>query len=113
MRLRLADIERGSVSAEFVMVLPVVVMILGICLGSLALQLERMKLVSVAATISRGLARGEPQEKLAELALGHRLAIENRNDLVCARILTVFSLPGLLGLPFEISDTECARRQGL
>lgn len=95
------------------MVLPVVLMILGICLGSLALQLERMKLVSAAATISRAVARGEAQEKLSDLWVGRKLSFRNTQDYVCAELAAEFALPGLVGLPFGISDTECARRQGL
>ena len=100
-------------TAEFVMVLPVVALILGVTLGSLALQLERMKLVSVAGVFSRAAARGEPQEKLAELLAGRKLMFKNTPEYICAEISAEFALPGLVGLPFRISDTECARRQGL
>lgn len=95
------------------MVLPVVVMILGICLGSLALQLERMKLVSAAAAISRAVARGESQEKVAGLWGGRKLTFKNTEGFICAELAAEIVLPGLVGLPFAISDTECARRQGL
>lgn len=95
------------------MVLPVVVMILGITMGSLAIQLERMKLVSVAATISRAIARGEPEQKVL-IFLGDRgLRYKNTEELVCAEVSASFRLPALPGFPFRISDTECARRLGL
>ncbi|MEY4320456.1 MAG: hypothetical protein RLZZ471_397 [Actinomycetota bacterium] len=95
------------------MVIPVVVMILGITLGTLSIQLERMKLVSVAASISRGLGRGEPLEKLQFLLDGRVLAFKNTAELICAEVSAGFKLPGLPGFDFPISDTECARRLGL
>lgn len=105
--------SRGSVTAEFVMVLPVVVMILGVTLGSLGIQLERMKLVSVAAAASRAVARGEAEEKVLGLFADRDLAFKNTPEFICAEISAKFAIPGLAGLPFSISDTECARRQGL
>lgn len=110
---RLISFDRGAVTAEFVMVIPVVVMILGITLGSLSIQLERMKLVSIAASISRGVGRGEPLEKLQFLLGGRVLAFKNTSELICAEVSARFRLPGLTGLDFPISDTECARRLGL
>jgi hypothetical protein len=104
---------RGSVTAEFVLVLPVVVMILGVTLGSLAIQLERMKLVSVAATVSRAMARGEPEEMIGALAFGHKIAFKNTAEFICAEVSAQFTLPVLPGMPFSVSDTECARRLGL
>jgi len=95
------------------MVLPVVLMILGVCLGSLGLQLERMKLLSVAAAVSRAVARGETQEKLVGLLADRKLAFKNTPEYICAELSGEYVIPGLPGLPFGISDTECARRQGL
>jgi hypothetical protein len=95
------------------MVIPVVVMILGISLGALALQLERLKLVSVAATVSRALARGEVQEKLEFLIQGKRIQVSELENYLCVELSADYSLPGLTELPFPISDRECARKQGL
>ncbi|MFM6977099.1 MAG: TadE/TadG family type IV pilus assembly protein [Micrococcales bacterium] len=108
--LRLIRSDRGAVTAEFVMVLPVVIMVLGITLNALALQLERMKLVSVAATISRAIARGEPQEKVLPLLGGNHLVFKNTEDLICAEVSASYRL---LGWELPISDLECARRLGL
>ena len=109
------DAEHGAVVAEFVMVLPVVILILGIALSALTLQLERIKLVSVASGLSRGVARGEPLAKLLELFdLGNRvLTWKNTDQLVCAELELAITLPGLGGIPLSIGDTECARKQGL
>ncbi len=116
MRLPIVQLRRGSdgsVSAEFVLVLPVVAMILGISLGALSLQLERLKLVSVAATVSRALARGETQEKLDFLIQGKRIEVFDLENYLCVELSADYLLPGLPGLPFPIADRECARKLGL
>ena len=95
------------------MVLPVVAMIIALILGSLAVQLERMKLVSIAATVSRAVARGEPLDKLAELIGRRKLEFKNTPELICAELSAGFTLPGLAGLVLPISDSECSRRLGL
>lgn len=100
-------------TAEFAMMMPVVFMILAICLSSLALQLERMKLVSVAATISRAIARGESADKFTKLLDGRNLTFKNSAEYICAEVSSTLGMPALAGLAFAISDTECARSQGL
>lgn len=107
--------ETGAVIAEFVIVLPVVLLILMIALGSLAVQLERMKLVSVAAGLSRSVARGEPIDKVLAIydLRGRTLAWKNTANSICAEVGLRVILPGLSGLPIAFSDTECARKLGL
>ena len=55
--------ERGSVTAEFAMALPAVSLVITITLGGFALQIERIKLVEVAAVAARSVARGETEEE--------------------------------------------------
>ncbi len=105
--------QGGSATAEFVMVLPVVTMIIAISLGAMALQLERLKLVSIAATVSRALARGEPQSKVELLIAGRELLVTEVEGYLCVEIAGDFTLPALPGLPFSVSDRECARKLGL
>jgi hypothetical protein len=95
------------------MVLPVAVMIIGIALGALSLQLERLKLVTAAATVSRALARGESVSKLAPLISGHKLLVTEQENYLCAELVAKLALPGLPGKIFSISDRECARKLGL
>ena len=58
--LAVAKKESGSVTAELVLALPAVVMIVAMALGAMSVQLQRMELVSAASTIARAIARGEP-----------------------------------------------------
>jgi aryl-alcohol dehydrogenase-like predicted oxidoreductase len=60
--LAVAKKDTGSVTAELVLALPAVVMIVALALGAMSVQLQRMELVSAASTIARAIARGEPIE---------------------------------------------------
>lgn len=63
----LAD-ERGTVTAEFVVVLPVVVIVLGLVVGGILLSTHRISLVSLAGEIARAEARGDDAAAAAVLA---------------------------------------------
>lgn len=114
--------ERGSVTAELAMALPAVALVIAITLGGFALQIERIKLVEVAAVAARSVARGEIEEEaramVAELtaplpAQAINLNFEFRENVVCAILARQFELPGLGGKLFEISENQCARKMGL
>ena len=102
--------ERGSITAEFVLVLPVVFMILFIALSTMSMQLERMKLVSAASAIARAVARGEPDDKIASFRVGRHLDLKASEDLVCAELSAEYRLAHLF--PVSVADSECARRLG-
>lgn len=109
------DSDRGSITAELAVALPAVFMVLAITASAFGLQIERMKLVDVAATAARGLGRGEPEsnvrqliEKLDPLAA---LTIQDDADIVCANLKRAVKIIGL-GL-FELNERQCARKEGL
>lgn len=112
-QIRRAKSEVGAITAEFVMVLPVVLMILGISLGAMELQIERLRMVSIAATVSRALARGEPESKVVDLAQGREFELIDLENYLCVEVSASLSLATLPGLPFLISNRECARKLGL
>lgn len=112
--------ERGSVTAELAISLPAVFLVLGITLGAFALQIERMKLVDVAASAARALARGEPEvevknliEQLAPSALGTGFQLRVEEDILCVRLVRSVAIPGLGGQLFDLTETQCARKVGL
>ena len=109
--------ERGSVTAELAIALPAVTMVLGITVAAFGLQIERLKLVSSAATIARAVARTEAAETINQLAsqldASATLTLETRADLICARLQRSFNLPGLPGKAFDLSEVQCARKLGL
>ena len=64
---RLGD-ERGSVTAEFAIVMPAVLVVLGLAIGGILISAHRIALVSLAAQVARLEARGDAD--LAASALG-------------------------------------------
>lgn len=68
----LAD-DRGSVTAEFAVVLPAVLMVIVLALGSIMLATHRLSLHSAAAEVARLEARGDTdlaQARLSGLSVG-------------------------------------------
>ena len=108
--------DSGSVTAELVLALPAVVMIVALALGAMSVQLQRMELVSAASTIARAIARGEPIAIVDALVseLGEQVGFEIQEELgvVCVILrseIGFFSID-LSGL--ELIETQCAKAQG-
>ena len=108
--------DTGSVTAELVLTLPAVLLIVGLALGAMSVQLQRMEMVSAASTIARAIARGEPIEIVDALVseLGEQVSFEIQEELgvVCVILrseIGIFSID-LTGL--ELIETQCAKAQG-
>lgn len=114
-------IDDGSVTAELALALPAVAMVLAITLGAFALQIERMKLVDVSATAARAISRGEPEASVQEIvkqqlpgsAESLQFELLTEAEVVCVRLSKAIALPALGQELFELSETQCARKQGL
>ncbi|MFV0432374.1 MAG: TadE/TadG family type IV pilus assembly protein [Leucobacter sp.] len=80
--------ERGTVTAEFAIVLPAVLAVLGLVIGALLLASHRVALVSVAADVARLEARGDEDAAKARLgeARGVRAERERRGALHCVTL---------------------------
>ncbi|WP_172956796.1 hypothetical protein [Rhodoluna limnophila] len=107
--------DRGSVTAEFALALPALALVMSVTIGGLGLQMERINLVSLAATASRALARGEDPAQLIEAfdQSGVRIEPSEAGELLC---MTAYKEVKLVNLPesmFSLSETQCARRNGL
>ena len=114
--LAVANKDSGSVTAELVLALPAVLLIVGLALGAMSVQLQRMELVSAASTIARAIARGEPIAIVDALVseLGEQVGFEIQEELgvVCVILrseIGIFSID-LTGL--ELIETQCAKAQG-
>ena len=114
--LAVANKDSGSVTAELVLALPAVLLIVGLALGAMSVQLQRMELVSAASTIARAIARGEPIAIVDALVseLGDQVGFEIQEELgvVCVILrseIGIFSID-LTGL--ELIETQCAKAQG-
>ena len=114
--LAVAKKDTGSVTAELVLTLPAVLLIVGLALGAMSVQLQRMELVSAASTLARAIARGEPIAIVDALVtdLGEQVGFEIQEELgvVCVVLrseIGIFSID-LSGL--ELIETQCAKAQG-
>lgn len=107
--------ERGSVTAEFALVLPAVCMVLAIAIGGLGLQVERIGLVGAASNAARALARGEPNNQAVDAALprGVSAQISHQGHLVCVTVYKEVSIMALPEALFRIEETQCSRMAGL
>ena len=112
--------EKGSVTAEFAIVLPAVILVLGVALSVLAIQTSRIGLVGLAAESARALARGEPESLIQQLLQGVGLDGEvssktSYSDLsVCVELAQINHIRGLGDLfPIEVKEIQCARKGGL
>lgn len=117
-----ASDDRGSVTAELAMALPAMSLVIAITLGAFALQIERMKLVDVAATAARAVARGESQGStlalISEMTSSKsvddlQITFETRENMSCVVLSRGLKLPGLGDMRFDLSELQCARKMGL
>ena len=119
-RERLALEDRGSVTAEFAVVLPGVLLVLYFALAVLDLQSSRIALVELAAEGSRALARGESEQLVSELiaqsGLGPKTTFASSfTDLsICVEMVHNHEI-GAFGasFPIEMKEIQCARKGGL
>jgi hypothetical protein len=98
---RSVDDDRGSITAEFVTVMPAVLVILACCLGGLRLAGEQLRLQDTAGLAARAAARGDPMPET-----GAHLARTDNAGLVCVTASASEGL-GLIG-SIDLKATGCA-----
>ena len=109
--------DRGSVSAEFAVAIPAVVLVLACCLGAVQVASQQVRLTDAAADAARTLARGDPVAVAA--ARVHRVAgtaamtTSTRGDFVCVELSAPagFGPAGLAGV--RVRASSCALGGGL
>ena len=103
-------------TAELVLTLPAVLLIVGLALGAMSIQLQRMELVSAASTIARAIARDEPIEIVDALvsALGEQVGFEIQEELgvVCVVLRSEIGILSIDLTGLELIETQCAKAQG-
>jgi hypothetical protein len=109
--------DSGSVTAELALALPTVALVVFVCLGAFSLQLEKMKLVSIAGTVARAIARGEAEstmhELVRELRPGTSIDLRFEPGSICAKASFKITFSALGGKSIEVADWQCARSSGL
>ncbi|MHC2186399.1 hypothetical protein ACVLV4_002057 [Rathayibacter agropyri] len=110
LRGRLAQ-EEGSATAELALVLPAVVAVLALCLGSVASAAQYVRLIDAAADGARSAARGDdPRAPVARAQPQASVSTEERDGLVCVDVrATLQPIPALV-LP--VSLRSCALGSG-
>lgn len=114
--MAVAKRDSGSVTAELVLTLPAVLLIIGLALGAMSIQLQRMELVSAASTIARAIARDEPIEIVDQLvaSLGEQVGFEIQEELglVCVTLRSEIGILSIDLTGLELIESQCAKAQG-
>lgn len=101
--------DRGSTTAEFAVVLPAVLMVLALMLGSILLGAQRLMLTSAAAEVARLEARGDlaaAGARLGSLAFVSAVQRSREGPLHC---VTLSASPGAgLLAAIQLSARGCA-----
>jgi hypothetical protein len=103
--------DRGSVTAELAIAMPSVALVIAVTLGGFGLQIERLKLVAMAASS----ARGDPELQVRQLAQESdsksSLQFDYLDDYVCVTASVDFVIASLPSI--KVSERQCARKGGL
>ncbi|WP_449278040.1 TadE/TadG family type IV pilus assembly protein [Leucobacter sp. GX24907] len=106
--------ERGTVTAEFAIALPAVLVVLGLVLGGIMISAQRVTLASAAADVARLEARDDQaaaEARRAQLPRGTEERTWLRGPLLCVE-LTASPVRGLLS-SIASSATACAAHSGV
>jgi Flp pilus assembly protein TadG len=100
--------DAGAVTAEFAAVMPAVILVLAVALGSMQIAGEQLRLQSAVADAARMVGRGDSSAgaRVQAAAPGARLTENVRGSLVCASARAPTSFGPLFGL--TLSATSCA-----
>jgi hypothetical protein len=78
------------VTAEFAMAMPAVILLLAMCLATMQLSTQQLRVQDAATVAARTAARGDGAGAAAgyvgSLVPGATVSIERRGDLFCARV---------------------------
>lgn len=103
--------DAGSVSVEFAVALPAVLVIAGVLMTGLRLVADHAWLASSAAAIARSISMGTNRDEAVLSSIGNRAdivaSVEMTSDMVCVevrrRVEGVFAMIGM-----EARETTCA-----
>ena len=103
-------------TAELVLTLPVVILIMGIAVAALSLQSAKLQLINAAAMVASAVARGEPAELIDQLVATAgdevELELEELEDMVCVKLTVDAPIAGIDIASMELVEKQCARASG-
>jgi Flp pilus assembly protein TadG len=110
----LAD-ERGSVTAEFAIVLPAAMLVLGLCLAALSAATTNIANTAVARDAARSLSRGSAEAEVTYSVAVARpraaLTIERSALAVCVRLREALPALALIESLPALEVSACAVRE--
>lgn len=110
--LRLLRADRGSVTAEFAVVVPAVLVVLGLAVGAIMLSAQRLSLSAAVAEVARLEARGDlAAAQLRLAALGEVGVARSRDGPMLCLVLSARPGAGALSA-IEITARGCAAVSG-
>lgn len=80
--------DRGSVTAEFAITLPIVGAVIALCVAAVGLSAQQLRLNSVAAEIARAEARGDSQSGSLLGTIGYPVSVHRsrQGDVQCVQL---------------------------
>ncbi|WP_423918611.1 pilus assembly protein [Frigoribacterium sp. 2-23] len=106
--------DRGSVTVEFAVVLPGLLLVAAILLAAVGVSVKAVAVADAAAVLARQAARGDAsslESTLAALAPGATASRHDAADLVCVDVRRRVAL-GPLREAVDLSSRSCAPRAG-
>lgn len=96
--------ERGSVTAEFAVVLPAVIVVLALCVGAVAATAQYTRLVDAAADSARALGRGDADvaAPVARVDPAASVVTGAEGELVCVDVGAVVHPVPALSVPVTV-----------
>lgn len=102
---RVAGGDRGSVTAEFALAMPAVILALVVAVGALSAAAAQAGLQDTVADAARLVARGESTDRVTEivgtLGDGIRLRVTRADGLVCVVGDRELSIGNLITIPLQ------------
>ncbi len=103
-------------TAELVLTLPVVILIMTIAIAAMSLQSAKLQLINVAAMVASAVARGEPAELIDQL-VGNagenvQFELEELEDSICVQLSVAAPIAGIEIGFLELVEKQCARVSG-
>ena len=106
--------ERGSVTAEFAIVMPAIMGLVLVMLSAFSIQIQKFQMMQQAATAARAFARGEPVDLIENwFSANTEIELVESGQFVCANAIRKVKLLGLEAASIEIATQHCARESGL
>lgn len=104
--------DRGTVTAEFAVVLPAVIVVLLLALVALRLMGEQVQVQLAADNAARAFGRGDDAgaRQATDGLMGATESASNHGNVVCAAVVVPAPLAGLATIPLRAS--ACALSDG-